>query len=754
MPTYEMTAPNGRTYRIVGPAGATDAQVKAKILAQFPDSAKPAGRTRGSGIGPIDTTLDTINEMLIGVPTGMYNAAAMVTDPLMRLIVGDKAVTQAQGQRQRAVNALSNTFVTQPRPLARLVGESIGPGAAVSRTATLAAPILQKIPLAGNTLANVARATASGGIGVKAPTATARTRLRLAGGGTSGAATSALTGQDVTTGTLTGAGIPILGSVLKQITGRAIDLTRMPAVKAGKIIRESLGKNVAAARAAFARLSPDDQRLAMQVMVDEGIEPSAFFGVGGIVQREIDPDMAPGVLKRDEVSRKARLAEIAGGGTMEDIRAAVRGERAAVTKELEPVREEMYRRSGVASEVVPVAERIASQATQAADEITASGIVPRTRAFENRGQEQIDAAFQNPELFTLGGPIPRTAALVDRAGQVADDAIAAQLQLRDTARDLYQMVDDMAAEGMTPMRAADLISSLRRKLNDPEILHDSLEENTIKGVIGQLQKATDANGMLNPKALGKIRRSGLGDLVNTLSVKMGGVPSRTGTPEAAQKTVLELRNLIDDTLRKGGGGDLVDEFLQRSERGYAAVNRQELAGEAFRRLEDDPTGATFRKLVRGGEPELVGQIMGGGPENEIIANAFAGDPIRLGRLQTIAQELDNLEKLGELQNRGATVASGLLTGKRPSYLSRGLREVASVIAPRAAYGAQGANQIQTALLSPKVKQELATAYESGPNMARAMNQFPTAVRLSEQAQQTNPITRNFLAQLFNQSFNQ
>jgi len=401
--------------------------------------APAAGRTRGSGIGPVDTTLDYINEMLIGIPTGTYNAAAMVTDPLMRLIVGDKAVTQAQNQRRGAVDAVSNTFVTQPRPLARLVGESIGPGAVVSRTAKLAAPILQRIPRAGAALADFARSTSSSGIGVKAPTRTARTALRLAGGGASGAATSALTGEDVGTGALFGAGIPIVGSVLKQITGKAIDLTRMPAVKAGKIIRESLGKNVAAARAAFARLSPDDQRLAMQVMVDEGIETSPFFGIGKILQRQFDPDLEPAVLARDAASRKARLAKIAGGGTMEDIRAAVRGERAAVTKELEPVREEMYRRSGVASEVVPVAEQLARQATQAADEITASGIVSRTRGFEGRGQEQIDMGYRHPELFTLDGTIPRTAALVDRAGQVADDAIATQLQLRDTARDLKML---------------------------------------------------------------------------------------------------------------------------------------------------------------------------------------------------------------------------------------------------------------------------------------------------------------------------
>lgn len=38
MPTYSIKAPDGRTYTIQGPAGATDAQVRAEVLRQFPDA--------------------------------------------------------------------------------------------------------------------------------------------------------------------------------------------------------------------------------------------------------------------------------------------------------------------------------------------------------------------------------------------------------------------------------------------------------------------------------------------------------------------------------------------------------------------------------------------------------------------------------------------------------------------------------------------------------------------------------------------
>lgn len=38
MPTYSIKAPDGRTYTIQGPAGATDAQIRAEVLRQFPDA--------------------------------------------------------------------------------------------------------------------------------------------------------------------------------------------------------------------------------------------------------------------------------------------------------------------------------------------------------------------------------------------------------------------------------------------------------------------------------------------------------------------------------------------------------------------------------------------------------------------------------------------------------------------------------------------------------------------------------------------
>jgi hypothetical protein len=737
-----MRAPNGRTYRITGPAGATDAQVRAKILEQFPESGKrrAAPRNRGTGIGAVDTALDNINEILIGVPEGAYNLAAMVTDPISGMIFGEDAVKQAQAQRRTATDKVSRTFVTQPRPLARDLGRSIAPAGAVSRAATMAAPVVSKIPVVGDVGAKVLNATASGGIGVKGGSRAGRVALRAAGGGTSGASTAALMGQDPGEGFLYGAGIPVLGTVFKKLVGGGVDLFRMPKVKAGKILREALGKDVEAAKAAFARLSPNDQRLAQQVLVDAGVEPSKFFGLGRIVADQIDPDTRARTLMQQEATRNARLADISGGGTATAQRAAAETGRREVSTATGPARDAALSRANIAGTTVPAAETLANAARQRADEMTASGFVPRMRGLEDRSRGQIDAAFQNPEFFTQGGPINRTGAIAEGAGQRADDAIAAQIGLRDVARDMEDVVADLAAEGMQPLRVAPIVQQLRSMAGQPGTRADELQRGTLRGLADKLQGLADNNGVIDARDLYQIRKTGLNDIVDTL---LSGRQPGSGTKERTASLLTSARGMIDDAI-EGSGGKNWKDYLARTRQGFETVNRQKLAGQGAQLAKDKPD--EFIALMRGDRPQMVEDAMGTGQFD--IAGMALADPRRYNAMKMSADELQNLNRMTELESLGQTAGGNLLSKQQPSYLSRGMRGVAGAVSPKTAYGAQGANQVQSAIMSPKVQQELAQAYRSGPNMMAAMNEAPTAARVTEQVQQINPTARNVMAQQF------
>jgi hypothetical protein len=718
------------------------------------------------GAGPLNTTLDVINEALLGGVEGAYNLGAMVTDPIAGLFASEAEMEAARRQRRNFFEGVSRTFATQPRPIAREIGRTVAPAGVVGRTATMAAPLVRATvaragaPRAAQAAERVTRAIGTGGIGsgrtAAQTAATPRSQRllqlgeRMVGGGLGGGATAALMGQDlegVGTAGAFGAGLPVVASVLKRLGGVAADITQMPRQKAAEIIRKSLGDNVEAARAELARLSPDDRRLAEQALVDAGIEPDTFFGLGRIAQEQLQP---PGVnpmrtaLEEQAAARKARLAEAAGGPDMETIRAAEREGRKAVTEAMKPIREAMYGRAGVASRIVPEAEAIAQAARARADEITGSGFVPRMRDLEERAAEQAELMGDMPAIFPDMERIQQTRGIAGAAGQRADEAIAAQIGLRGVANDMYDMVDALAAEGMQPMRAADLIGSLRALERDPMIIAGSLEERTIKNVIRQIQKATDANGMLIPEALGKIRRSGINDVVQKLSAQMTGAPSRTGTPEAAQDTVLRMRKMIDDTLRRGGAGDLVDQFIQGSERGYAAVNRQRLAGEALRLYKDAP--AEFEALVRGDRPQMVSKFMEGGPEKETIAGAFADDPARLAALRQSAGEMGALNRMQGLRTAGAAPAANLMVRERPSLLARGVAAATLSPFPALRIGAVGAEQVEKAIMAPRVQRQIAEAFTSGQAMNRMLQTFPGKARISETISRLPAEIRNVIAQ--------
>lgn len=718
------------------------------------ETGKPSGRLGAFGAG--------IGEAIPRVIGGIIE----FLDPQGRKLLTPQQQAayqrQFEGARQQRPNAFAaGQIAGEVLATAPIVGgggkaiEKLGGG--LVRVAPRVGVVAPAVARAGRVTQRVGRATQTGGIG-SGRTAAQTTAMgrgarlgqlaeRMAGGAIAGGAGAGLVGQDVSEGAVFGAGLPVVASVLKRMGGGIADITKLPRQKAAEILRRAFADNLDEARAAFAELSPDDQRMAEQFLIESGIEPDAVFGLGKTLQEQTETGATAfrQAFERDAAAREARLAEAAGGPDMESIRAAERQGRQAVTKAMEPIREAMYGRAGVASRVVPEIEAQAAAAGQRAAEQSAQA---RRFAF---GAERAETALG--QMDDLGDAfaaeaVARQRGLAGAMGQRSEAAARGAIAGRQEAQDLFDIVDDLAAQGMQPMRAADLIGSLRQKMRDPEILAGSMEERVIKNVIRQIEKGTDANGMLNPRTLGKIRRSGLNEIVKRLSTQMTGGPSRTGTPEAAQDVVLDLRNMIDDTLRRGGAGDLVDQFIQGSERGYAAVNRQRLAGEALRLYRQEPkTAGEFLALMGGNRPEVVSKFMKGGPEKETIAGAFAGDPARLAALQQSAREMKTLNRMAELRSSGAGPASRIMIKETPTRLSRGLSTLAGIPYTPLGYATRGLEQVERAYMSPRVEQQLVPAYIRATDMGELLSTTPGKARISEQISKLPPSVRNAMAQL-------
>jgi hypothetical protein len=728
-----------------------------EVMAKAMSKRYPKGSTKPAPKASEPSTAASFGKgLLSGAANALMTPAELIVQGLSALGVPGAKEGQARSaaDRARADRNLAAYRQTSPNAFAggRLIGEvaasapliAAGGGAIQS-----GGRLLSKVaPSAGRVVQRVGAATKTGGIGsgrtaaqTAAMTRTARAGAlaeRAAGGAVGGGIGAAATGQNPIEGAAFGGALPVAAAPARKIAGGIVDVFRGGnKIRAAQMFRTALGSDIDAARDAFARMAPDDQRLARKVLIDEGIEPDTFMALGADVER-LRPEQVRLNREAEMAAARSGLETAAGGATQEEIRAATRAGRADVTDQMAPVRDAMYERAGIASREVPVALRTAQELQ--AEAAAQSGLARRMAFGAERAETRLG------QMDDLGDQFDPAAINVARGqagamGQRAESAAVNAIGARAQADELYDMVDDMAAQGMRPMVASELISSLRRKISDPEILLGSIEERTLKNVIRQLEKATDANGMLNPKALGKIRRSGINEIVNRLSTQMGGVPSRTGTPEAAQETVLELRSLIDDTLRKGGAGDLVDQFLRGSEQGYAAVNRGELAGEALRLFKEAPD--EFIKLARGNRPKVVGKIMGGGPENEIFGNALSAQMSL--PMTRAANLLEGRNRMGELASSGTTAANALMAQTPPSLFRLGSR-LATAKVPGAGRVADAATQLTGDLMDQNVRRRLAEGFMSGQNANNLLNTYAAGILTDAQISKLAPYQRNLLAQ--------
>lgn len=686
------------------------------------------------GMQPIAEALDYLNPLSYIMPA---KPSAATTQRLQ---------TQAQRARQDRPNYFTGGKIAgeivATAPLIAAGGGAIQTGGRVLSTVA---------PRAGRVVQRVGAATRTGGIGsgrTAAQTAalTKGQRVgqlaeRVAGGAIAGGAGAGLTGQDITEGAAFGAGLPVVGAVLGRLGGKAVDLTRLSKVKAAQIIREALGEDIEAAKAAFRELSPDDQRLAQQVLVEAGVEPSPFFGLGQIATREMDPDTTARILAQQEAARTARLAEAAGGETATMQRSAAETGRRGVTEATGPTREAALARANVAGRVVPEAEALASAARQRADEITASGFVPRMRGLEDRSRGQIDAAFQNPEFFTQGGPINRTGEIAEGAGQRADDAIAAQIGLRGVARDMEDVVADLAAEGMQPLTVAPITQSIRAMAAAPGTRASKLQRRALVTAANQLDALADANGVIDARDLYQFRKSELGDIVNVLLSGRNMPPS--GVKEGAAKLMGDIRPMIDDAIESAGGVGFKD-YLTRTRQGFEAINRQELAAKGAQLAKESPD--EFTALMRGERPKIVEDIMGKGTKQYDIGGMALADPARYLAMKTSADELETLNKMAQLGARGEPRAGNILRGQQPGLLSRGLGTLVRAKYPAVAFAGTGAQNVESALVNPNVQREIANAFTSGRGALQAIEQYPTAAQFSAYLSTLPSPVRNAFAQ--------
>lgn len=259
MPTYRIQAPNGRTYTIEGPPGATQEEVAAAVLAQNPEAGEP----------PVETTLGgQVKEFFKGIPAGAVNMVESAATGASALLP-DEMEPGARDVIRRAAGAVK-------APFAPAQGYEDTVGAKLGQATGSFLPFLALGPL------GTAGRAAAVGLGAGAGAGEARVRAEQEGA----------TGDQKGLATALGAGVG-LSEVFApfRILGRVPDLAKANGIKMVQRALQAGGEEAAQEAAAnWAQNLIAQQIYKPEQELIEGLGESAAYGgsVGALVQGVMD----------------------------------------------------------------------------------------------------------------------------------------------------------------------------------------------------------------------------------------------------------------------------------------------------------------------------------------------------------------------------------------------------------------------------------------------------------------------------------
>lgn len=127
MTVYEIKAPDGKTYRIEGPKGATDDQVRQQVMAQFPEASgrrnlpEPKGDKAtwaGAAKGVADAGLavaSNVAQRAVAVPKHLAEVASDVTRPLSRMSPENRAKEAATDAKPGFTEKMQNLLTYEAK---------------------------------------------------------------------------------------------------------------------------------------------------------------------------------------------------------------------------------------------------------------------------------------------------------------------------------------------------------------------------------------------------------------------------------------------------------------------------------------------------------------------------------------------------------------------------------------------------------------------------------------------------------------
>jgi len=550
-----------------------------------------------SGLGSIGSTVlrgfgeaEKLGGTLLGLPPFLSN-----------LGVADRTAEESARRRALIEQFVTERMGAEPSAIGRTVGKL---GTEVAGTAGVG-PLMA--PAAATRFPAFARALETGGFAGGGITP------RVAGGATVGGVSAGLVDpSDLAAGGTFGATIPLLMGGAAKLAGRTAGTVTdvlgrgLPFTRASAILRESIGEQnlpnaMAALRAARPEGIPDEALV--------GVSRPAFISLVDLAAKK-DRDSTINALRDlQHQDMFNELARIAGGFTQTEARATREVTKQNLRQMTAPMREESLTSAGLAGRYAPGFETDVSRFQGAA-----AGKVEDVRMLDRARQAaQEGAATEATQPRVLMGQRPNRAArylqMDEAADRFMDQAAEGSLNFGATARLKQYQLDSLAAEGLQPLKTGELLSQIRSLGSKPETAGNEAFETALTGVMADIKKWTDANGIIDPYALEAIRKNSVASVIRKLYPNESVEAQR----QVAAGILSKIKPLMDDAIEAAGGKGWRD-YLRAFESGMAEVNQQKVAAKALDLFPAERGGSAeaYLRLVRGNSPEEIEKVFGRG----------------------------------------------------------------------------------------------------------------------------------------------
>lgn len=518
-------------------------KLAAPPAAEAPQPARPAEPEGIPGARQERSFIGNVGQTLGNVAAGAIRGAGSIGATLIRPF----ETAQENEARRRAMDEVLASFGAQPESTAYAAGKF---GGEVAGTAglggVLAAPIKYGARFVPG-LAPAAAAIESGGMLAKTVPG------KVAAGAVTGAAGSELIEPGTAgTGAVVGAAVPFAGPLIGKVAGKLADLRQMPANRAARIARGTLGEDVgqvvnalrnAPPNASVAEITANIQNPAWQALIKDSLERT--------------PEGAKYLNKfatMSDAEAVNALSKLAGGPTAAEARGTTELAKENLGKITGPMRESALARANLGKYV--------------ADEA---------------------ALREANDLAVMAG----SGGQIDPARFVSQ-ATGAEKALRSV--------------GIKPLEGTQLAQQISGVSRSPQFAGNDLIEGSVNQIADDIAKWTNSGGVIDANALEAIRKNS----VNAAIAKLRPGMDATSQRNAAAGVLSRIKPMIDDAIESAGGKGWRD-YLTTHSKGMQKIAEKQLSGEAltlWKRNKDE-----FVRLVQNESPEAVEKILGPGKYN-------------------------------------------------------------------------------------------------------------------------------------------